>query len=130
MMQCMPGALTLQRYMVMLHYFIEFLMGTYCYTLSKALKRAAQAWKARGMMRAPVAAAQPAPAAGFLASAAAASSPAALASACRSERCDFLRVRLTGAERRPWLLPLSDPARQRRALLALLLSFSVTHALT
>ena len=49
-------------------------------------------------------------AAGFLASAAAASRCAALASTCRSGRCDLLRMKLTGAERSPWLLPLSEPA--------------------
>ena len=38
-----------------------------------------------------------------------ASLPAAPAFACRSGRCDPRHMKLTGAERRPWLLPLSDP---------------------
>lgn len=84
--------------------------------------QAARHWKSstsmedRDAVRAPVAAAQPAPAAGFFAGTAAGSFPAASGPACRSGRCDVLRMKLTGAERR--LLPLSDPAQQRPAWLA------------
>ena len=69
--------------------------------------------KAKDMMSALVSASQPAPAAGFLAIAATVSLSAASASARRSGRCDLLRMKLTGPERRPWLLPLSDPANDK-----------------